>query len=213
MRTVAKICEVCGGKFHGTFRGVNVVMFLCTKHLHHMHRYGEIRKRTSKDSNEIIGHGEWSEVLLYDKKSHPIAKAIIDSDCLGLVRAHKWSAVKKNGKYYVKTDLVVGGKRRTMYLVTLILGKKAGHQIDHKSGDTLDNRRSNLRFATQQQNLMNKTKARGIWWNKRTKIWEAYIGVKNKKIHLGTYRVETEALNVRRAAEQKYYGDFAPKHN
>ena len=100
-------------------------------------------------------------------------------------------------------------KREALYLPSLILGKKQGYQIDHKSGDSLDNRRKNLRFATQQQNLMNKSRALGYSKEKRSGLWHVYIGVKNGRINLGRVKTKIEAQKIRREAELKYYGDFA----
>lgn len=48
------------------------------------------------------------------------------------------------------------GARTVIYLHRFILNAKPGQQIDHKNGDTLDNRRSNLRFCTSSQNCQNR---------------------------------------------------------
>lgn len=211
MKNLKKVCEICKGKFHGSFIKGENIMYLCCKHLHHMNRYGEIRERTIHDKNKIIKSGVIGEIFLYNRKSEIVAKALIDSDFIEIVKNYKWATTKKGKSLYVKTDINIGGRRGTLYLATLILGQKKGFQVDHKNGNTLDNRRENLRFATQRQNLMNKSKALGYSKNKVSNLWETYIGVKGKVIHLGRFKTIEEAKRVRREAEIKYYGEFAKK--
>jgi len=215
MKKIADFCDVCGNKFHGTFVKKNgEKMFLCCKHLHHMKRYGKILLRTRMDKNEIRIKNDYYEMDLYDKSVNIIARTIFDKENLVAIKQYKWTVSLKGKKYYVRTDANnKHNERKTLYLANLIIGKRKGYQVDHINGDTLDNRGKNLRFCTQQQNLMNKSDARGIWWNKQMKKWEAYISVNNKKIGLGYYTNEKEALNIRRKAELKYFGKFAPKHS
>jgi hypothetical protein len=209
MENLKKVCEVCRGKFHGSFIEGEVVMYLCCKHLHHMTRYGRIIDRTRFDKNKIIKIGVKSEMFLYNKKNEVVAKTLIDSNLVEIVKNYKWAPVKKGESIYVKTDIRIGGKRGTLYLAHLILGDKKGFQIDHINGDTLDNRKENLRFVTQRQNLMNRAKALGYSQEKVSGLWHTYIGINNKRIQLGRFKTVEEAKKVRREAEVKYYGEFA----
>ena len=210
MKKIADICEVCGGKFHGTFRENGKEMYLCNKHLHHMQRHRIILKRTRVDRNEIITLGNISEIILYNRRNIEVFRETIDSDIVDKIKEHKWTAVKKGKSVYVKTDININKKRYTLYLPNLIIGTKDGYQVDHISGDTLDNRRINLRFATQHQNLLNKSKAKGYSRNKRG-MWHTYITLNNKRTNLGYFSTEEEAKIVRRDAELKYFGEFAKK--
>jgi len=65
---------------------------------------------------------------------------------------------------------------------TAIMGKKAGHYVDHINRDRRDNRRSNLRFVTPAQSAKNMQSRprnihglRGICWCKRTKSWQVQV--------------------------------------
>ena len=92
----------------------------------------------------------------------------------------------------------------------LILGNKEGHEIDHRYGNKLDNRKSKLRFATHQQNCMNN-KTKGYWWNKINKNWRAQIMINGKKIKLGSFTDKLVAAKVAQEARLKYFGEFAYK--
>lgn len=212
MKKIYKKCEICGGKFHGTFRNSKEPMKLCCKHLHHMTRFGYIKERTKRDKNEIIKCGVTSKILLYDKDCNIIGETLIDTKFVESVMKYKWVGVKKGKSLYVKTEKPYkrGEKRKTIYLSSLIIKCKKGFQIDHISGDSLDNRLENLRCVTQQQNLMNKPSALGMSKTKNG-LWHTYIGVNGKRIQLGWFKNKKEALKVRRDAELKYFGEFAPK--
>ncbi len=84
-------------------------------------------------------------------------------------------------------------------------------EIDHINGDKSDNRISNLRLVTMNQNMMNKKKYSsnksgivGIAKRSDTNSWRAQISVKGKAIKLGSFKTREEAINARLAAENKY---------
>jgi hypothetical protein len=88
--------------------------------------------------------------------------------------------------------------------------------VDHVNRDILDNRRSNLRLATKQQNganaklsKRNKSGFKGVWYNASRKKWEAYIRPNGKKLHLGRYSTAEEAAGAYKKAATLHFGDFA----
>lgn len=90
--------------------------------------------------------------------------------------------------------------------------------VDHIHGDESkrDNRKSNLRIATPYQNNVNKrmldsntSGVTGISWNKRKDKWEAYIGVNGKRLGLGYFKNFDDAVVARKAAEEKYFGEWS----
>ncbi len=92
-------------------------------------------------------------------------------------------------------------------------------EIDHKNHDRSDNRASNLRFATSQENNRNKSKSRnntsgvvGVGFHKRIQKWCADIKVNNRQIHLGYFNNFDDAVRVRLEAEQRIFKEFAPTH-
>lgn len=90
-------------------------------------------------------------------------------------------------------------------------------EIDHINRNNKDNRLSNLREATSQQNKMNRaghkgatSKVAGVSFCKRTEKWVAMICKDRKQQFLGRYNTEEEAIAVRRKAEKYKFGEYAP---
>lgn len=109
------------------------------------------------------------------------------------------------------------GKSKTVTLHRFLLGEKAINlDVDHISGDKLDNRRSNLRVCSHQENMFNQNLRStntsgyiGVSQMKSTGKYEAYIHPNGKKISLGTYTDIVEAATVRDRAALKHFGKFA----
>lgn len=114
---------------------------------------------------------------------------------------------------------VIKTKRETGYLsISLPIFKLKQHQfawyfinkecvetLDHINGIKDDNRISNLRSVTKQQNQWNHTKAKGYCWDKSRKKWIASIQSDYNHIYLGRYNTEEEARNSYLQAKLKYH--------
>jgi hypothetical protein len=77
--------------------------------------------------------------------------------------------------------------------------------IDHINGVRDDNRICNLRSVTNQQNHFNRKTAKGYHWVKSKNKWRAQITVNYKKIHLGLFEKEEDALATYLEAKEKYH--------
>jgi hypothetical protein len=95
---------------------------------------------------------------------------------------------------------------------------RQGYEIDHINGDNSDNRWCNLRLVTRQQNTWNthglrpcnKSGQRGVSWVAKRAKWEARITVDYKVTLLGQFTIVCDAIDARRKAEIRYYGQYAP---
>ena len=91
-------------------------------------------------------------------------------------------------------------------------------QIDHIDGDKANNMIENLRLATPSQNQSNNKRAYrnsrssilGVHWHKANSKWHAQIRINYKKIHLGFFVNQEDAIAARKAAELQYFAEFAP---
>jgi hypothetical protein len=104
----------------------------------------------------------------------------------------------------------------------IVMNCPKGLYVDHIGGDdtTNDNRKSNLRITTNSQNLMNRRLQKnntsgvtGVSWNKLGNKWEAYIKINKKIIHLGRYAEKEDAINARKKAERKYFGEYSYEYS
>jgi hypothetical protein len=85
---------------------------------------------------------------------------LLDDEDFERFNRWRWCAARSRaGKphMYAQRD---GGRPGTLYLHRLILDAPRGMQVDHINGNTLDNRRANLRLVTPSQNMQNTTRAR-----------------------------------------------------
>lgn len=138
-------------------------------------------------------------------------------DIIEEIEKHCWRIKKTpSGAKYAETSIKKpNGKWRSFYLHNLIMGVKKGFVIDHINHDTLDNRKSNLRFVTMQHNAVNRKTTRGYYRSKekyrQNKPWFAYIFKDGKNINLGAFKTEDEAKQARLIAESKLYPNVRHK--
>lgn len=85
--------------------------------------------------------------------------------------------------------------------------------VDHIDGDIKNNRWSNLREATYQQNTQanhrgnrnNTSGFRGVYWVKSRQRWQAKIMVNKKEIHLGFFECPLRAHEAYRAKKAEVH--------
>jgi hypothetical protein len=103
-----------------------------------------------------------------------------------------------------------------------IMNAPKGLQVDHKDGNTKDNRKSNIRICKQEDNNKNQKKYKNntsgcqgvVWWyyNDINK-WRVFINLNKKRIYLGFYDKLEEAIEARRKGEIKYFGEYSRNHS
>jgi len=139
-------------------------------------------------------------------------KAIVDDEDYDAVSSMKWHVqVDSRGKIYSATD-VLGS---TVYLHRFLMGDGCD-KVDHINGNTLDNRRCNLRNTSTSENAMNNKKTnaprsskyKGVTHTKDGK-WKAHIGKDDEDIHIGYFDSEEEAAKAYDAKAKTLFGDKA----
>ncbi|EIU7141728.1 HNH endonuclease [Pseudomonas aeruginosa] len=97
----------------------------------------------------------------------------------------------------------------------IMFGDAKGSGVDHRDGDKLNNRRSNLREATQGENAKNtrlaKNNSSGFKGVSKTAEgrWRARITVGRKEIRLGNFDTREEAAAAYDRAALQLHGEFA----
>jgi hypothetical protein len=146
------------------------------------------------------------------------AAMVDDADYPWLIK-YRWYAAfdKPTNKYYARRHLAVRvNKYKKIRMHREIMGVVDPKiQVDHKNGDTLDNRRENLRIATSAQNnanhrmhKSNKSGFKGVCWDKRRQRWRATI-FKGKQYYLGYFDTPESAHDAYVAKALELFGEFA----
>ena len=143
---------------------------------------------------------------------------VLISDCdAEKVKSHNW---------YIKTGWRKGQEvyfacttprpnRKCLILHRFIVDCPKGMVVDHINGNTLDNRRENLRICTPAENTRNYRKPKtntsgfkGVSWINRFGKWHSAISVNGKNKSLGYFDTPEEAYKAYCEASKKYHKEF-----
>jgi len=139
---------------------------------------------------------------------------LIDDEDAELVMRHRWWSVYDKKTCCYRAMGQINGRK--IFLSRFLLGAPEGMLVDHINGNTLDDRRSNLRLCTGSQNQMNRQKPtrrnpqsrfKGV--NCARNGWKAGIRVNGRTIYLGQFKSEIDAALAYNAGALKYHGEFA----
>jgi len=143
----------------------------------------------------------------------------IDDDDKDLVLSYKWfvhrTQLKKNGKYY----FICNYKKNKQVLLHRIIMNAIyynGMVVDHIDGNTLNNKKSNLRLCHQYGNAENQKISKrntsgykGVSWSSLYNKWVSKIHCRNKYHFLGYFNDPEQAYKAYCEASIKYHGEFS----
>lgn len=147
-------------------------------------------------------------VIMYTSKGNPF---LVDIDDFWKVKGICWHMSTGN---YLK-GLV---NHKEVMLHDYIMDCPRDMIVDHIHGKESrnDNRKSNLRITTKQNNNRNSAVSKnntsgttGVHWAKREQKWIARICVDYKTKWLGAFKNKTDAIKARKEAENKYFGEYS----
>lgn len=137
--------------------------------------------------------------------------ARIDAEDVELVSGFYWSAYQPpRSGFYARASRGQGKIR----LHRLIAGAVDGEVVDHINGDTLDNRRVNLRRCSPTENKRNRRPNAGVTSGYkgvygRAPRWFVQIRANKKRFHIGSFSCRHEAARAYNAAAKQHFGEFA----
>jgi hypothetical protein len=139
-------------------------------------------------------------------------KVQIDESDYTLFAQYKWGVYSGSRRIpYVSTTT-----KPRRYLHKLIMNAGPELIVDHKNGDTLDNRRANLRICTICQNNQNaitrkdnRTGVKGVCWDSRDRRWRVFIQANGKRKSLGSFMSLSEAREVYEKNTIELHGAFS----
>lgn len=147
----------------------------------------------------------------------PGGKAAEVDRCDADLQAFRWFAQTFRSGSYANRRITENGKRRRLYLSRVVaerMGIDPSLRVDHINGDTLDNRRCNLRGVDASVNARNTDKLagrntsgyRGVGFYPRYGRWRAHIRVGGKLRSLGYFETAEAANAARLTAERELWG-------
>lgn len=127
--------------------------------------------------------------------------ALVDAADYEWLSAMRWRASKSRTKFYA----VYTNGKSVVQMHRLILPPPDGLFIDHINGNSLDNRRCNLRLATRAQNNANRPRVgggyKGVSLDRKTGKWLAFI-------YLGMFDSAEAAAAAYDKQAESLHGEF-----
>ena len=152
------------------------------------------------------------ELLAYDPETGIFTKRSVRcgpgrvGDEVGVVRPDGYIGIGVDGRRYLA--------HRLAWLY--VNGEWPAQLIDHKDCLRSNNRITNLREATQSQNLANrgapksnKSGEKGICWDAQRQRWSVRVCFQRKNLYVGRFVELADAVAARDAEAARRFGEFA----
>ncbi len=152
--------------------------------------------------------------------------ALVDAADFEAVSRYSWNATPRSP--YARRTVRLGrgrkAKKAAVFLHRLLAGAQLGEIVDHRNGNSLDNRRENLRRTDARGNASNITRSanqkqggfKGVSWHARAKKWQAGISAgplkpcgRRARVYLGLFTDPADAARAYDAAARQHFGEFA----
>lgn len=137
--------------------------------------------------------------------------AIVDDEDFDKVSQYKWHTMTNQGGTHSYAATKVRMHR-------LIIDAPPGYMVDHINGDTLDNRKSNLRLCTNAQNQQNTlsrggtSQYKGVSFQLKSGKWIAAFQYNTVRYYCGMWDSEEDAARAVDKKRGEVCGDFASKN-
>ncbi len=209
-------CSVCGvsSEVKGVHRNKEYGDYLCEKHKQQYKKFGKFLDNSPRgifDENEIRLRDAYAEIDTYNSRGEIVATYLLDLEDVPKLKGHKWRTVFKNDKPYLFTGNQLSER---IYFHRLVMNASE-NQIDHISGNTLDNRKDNLREVSIKENMMNLQKkssntsgVRGVSFDKRRNNWKVDFTVNKQRIYLKAMSSKEEAIYLRYLCEITFLKEY-----
>lgn len=142
--------------------------------------------------------------------------AIVDDNDFDWLNQWKWFTRESHGIWYAERRTLAseGRGRRNVAMHAFLMRPDPGLEVDHRDGDGLNNRRSNLRVCVRAHNLLNRrlrsdnsTGFKGVAL--RGGRYFARVQAFGQEHSLGYYRTAEEAARAYDRGARVHHGEFA----
>ena len=140
-------------------------------------------------------------------------EVLIDTEDVERIKHYKWYISIRKSKLYCYGT--IQGKKIALHRFIL----NTTNVVDHINGNSLDNRKSNLREVTAEQNCYNKKIANKFFAGiiktnyKREKPYMVFFTHKGKELFLGSFPTYEEAAFCRLQKEYEIWKEFGVHQN
>ena len=142
---------------------------------------------------------------------------LVDEDDYEALNQYSWYKWRSGNNWYAVRTITVKYPKQQMFMMhRVVLEAPEGVMVDHINGNSLDNRRSNLRLCNNTQNQQNaklrvdnKTGYKGVTQHKMFNKFQAKIKHNGKQIHLGLHDTVKEAAQAYNQKAKELFGEFA----
>jgi hypothetical protein len=144
-------------------------------------------------------------------------KTIFDDEDAERVAKYKWYASKHNDRYYVIARFMINRVTTKLFLHRYLMDVTDRKiKVDHRFGDTMDNRKSQLRACTHAENQRNGKKHvdgkgpfKGVTQTLDGKKWNAAICFNGEKINIGNFKTPEDAARAYNFKAKELFKEFA----
>ena len=168
--------------------------------------------------NKYTHNDDGTTTIFIESKKHGKHTVLIDTEDWEKVSQHKWHVYRSDRSddtMYAATSQL--SSPRMLLLHRLVLNAGRGTIVDHKNHNGLDNRKSNLRICTQQENCRNQRRRKNntsgykgvASVGRGSSKWRAYITEGNKQVRLGNFTTKEEAARAYDAKAIEIFGEYA----
>ena len=178
-------------------------------------------RRPPKEPNDYwIDQDNIIHIMLRNIHGDIVAETLIDIIDFKIVSQYRWHCIVKSNTSYARTHIYnppnVIHHSILMHRLLIEIPTNSKLMIDHINGNGLDNRRKNIRLATNIENGRNSKRPRnnasgfkGVSWVNRDNKWLARIMITGKRLFLGYFDNPEDAAKAYDKAALKYHKNFA----
>lgn len=173
------------------------------------------RRESDRKESSVISHEYFLGSFVVENSRYRVLLSECDVD-LVLDYPGGWylrKSVNTSGRarHYLRTS------KEMIMLHVMLMSRPDGMTVDHINGNSLDNRRENLRVVSPRDNCKNNrgnpdstSRFVGVWWHRRNHKWIAEIKDHDcRKLYLGSFLEEEDAALIRDAAAYRLHGEMA----
>lgn len=182
----------------------------CFSDWDNIHKYERTRKwKFTKEPIPRVAGRDWQEIRISDSKV-----AIVDDSDWGDLSRWNWHLTGRHGEY-ASRSIFINGSQYKISMHRYLMKANPNDVCDHINVNKLDNRRSNLRIATNFQNQFNtglrknnKSGFKGVF-QEPSGNFRASIMIDGKLVRLGTFPTALKASEAYRQCSLRVHGEFS----